>query len=83
MLQLRDDQLERLDADAVRAGVSRSKLVRDAVDVLLDGRTDRDVAEQYRDAYPTSEFGTDDWGDIDAWHEAAANQRATAARDSW
>lgn len=83
MLQLRDDQLDRLDADAARAGVSRSKLVRDAVDALLDGRVDPDVAQQYREAYPAPTHGSDAWGDVDAWHDAAAKQRARTTRDPW
>jgi Ribbon-helix-helix protein, copG family len=86
MLQLRDDQIARLDAQAAGMGVSRSKLVRDAVDASLDRPLAVDVAAQYRSAYPDSDgpdgpaSDTDAWGDIDAWHEAAARSRRTGER---
>ena len=83
MLQLRDDQIARLDAQAAGMGVSRSKLVRDAVDASLDRPLAVDVAAQYAAAYPHGEgpdgpaSDSDAWGDIDAWHEAAARSRHT------
>jgi hypothetical protein len=83
MLQLREDQIAQLDADASRAGVSRSQLVPDAVDALISRPIDHDVAAMYRAAYPDERFGTDEWGDLDAWHEAAANGRSAYERESW
>ena len=83
MLQLREDQIERLDAQAVSVGASRSKLVRDAVDATFATPVNDDVADLYARAYPELSFGTDDWGDLDAWHEAAARERTKAGRDPW
>jgi hypothetical protein len=80
MIQLRDDQLERLDAEAKRIDVSRSHLIRTAVDALLDKPFDVDVAERYRLAYPEPRYGVDAWGDLDAWHDAAARERADLDR---
>ncbi len=78
MLQLREDQIARLDAQAAGIGVSRSKLVRDAVDASLDRPLIVDVAVRYATAYPDADAQLpepDDWGDLEAWHEAAARQR--------
>lgn len=61
--------------------MSRSSLVRDAVDAFLRSRTDRSVAEQYSHAYPGCGSGVDQWGDLDAWHKAAADARAQNERD--
>lgn len=92
MLQLRDDQIARLDAQAAGMGVSRSKLVRDAVDAALDRPLAVDVAAQYAAAYPNGDgpelaaAEVDEWGDLDAWHEAAARSRPAGERsepDAW
>jgi len=83
MLQLREDQIKRLDAKAVSVGASRSKLVRDAVDAILATPVNDDVATLYALAYPEPSLGVDAWGDLDAWHEAAARERSKAARDPW
>jgi hypothetical protein len=83
MLQLREDQISRLDRDASRAGRSRSQLVRDAVDALLSRAVDTDIAERYRTAYPDRRFGTDEWGDLDDWHEEASASRTESDRDAW
>jgi len=83
VLQLREDQIAQLDADAARVGASRSKLVRDALDALLTPVADPDVVEQYRLAYPPGGVGSDAWGDLDAWHDAAAAERTTTEREQW
>jgi hypothetical protein len=80
MIQLRSDQVERLDAESNRNGTSRSHLIRTAVDAYLDQPFDADVAEQYRLAFPTPSYGVDAWGDRDAWHDAAARSRADLDR---
>ena len=72
MVQLSDHQIARLDVEAARMGVSRSSVVRSAVDDSLRPRFDQAVADQYAQAYPDGKFGSDDWGSLDAWHEAAA-----------
>jgi hypothetical protein len=82
MLQLREDQIARLDAEAARSGVSRSKLIRDAVDARLSGHVDTDLADRYRVAY-AGHPGSDAWGDLDAWHAAAEQSRRADTRDPW
>ncbi len=85
MLQLREDQIARLDAHAAGLGVSRSKLVRDAVDASFDRPVAVDVAAQYAAAHPDSDrpvassADVDAWGDLDRWHDAAAHSRRTDA----
>jgi hypothetical protein len=82
MLQLREDQIAELDTHALASNISRSKLVRDAVDAALHPPVLRDVEALYAAAYPTATFGTDEWGDIDAWH-AAASATALADVEPW
>ncbi len=83
MLQLRPDQIEQLDVVARQRGASRSSLVRDAVDASLRPLGSQAVAELYAAAYPEPVAGTDEWGDLDAWHTAAATARVAGARDAW
>ncbi len=59
MIQLRDDQIERLDGEATARGASRSKVLRDAVDRAFDTSADSDLSSRYASAYPlVSESGT-------------------------
>ncbi|HUF99791.1 MAG TPA: CopG family transcriptional regulator [Ilumatobacter sp.] len=83
MLQLDVDQIEQLDRQASASGVSRSHLVRQAVAALLHPPSDQSVADRYAQAYPDQSLGTDEWGDLDAWHAAAAASRTTDDRDPW
>lgn len=82
MLQLSEEQIDELDRVAHQQGISRSKLVRDAVDALIDPPSDVTIDEQYARAYPTPSSGLDEWGDLDAWHDAARRARAEAADPS-
>ena len=77
MIQLRDDQIERLDAEAARTGASRSRVIRTAVDGLFDRPFDVSVAERYQRAYPEPRYGVDAWGDLVEWHDAAERDEAT------
>jgi predicted transcriptional regulator len=81
MVQLSDDQIARLDVEAARKGVSRSSVVRSAVDESLRARFDQAVADQYAVAYPDGTFGSDEWGSLDDWHAAAAKSRALDNRN--
>jgi hypothetical protein len=83
MLQLHEEQLAQLDAEASRLGVSRSRLVRDCVDQSFAGRFDARVAEAYERAFASPAADTDDWGSLDDWHTAAARARAEGDRDTW
>lgn len=83
MVQLEPSQIEALDERARREGISRSRLIRQAVDELLHPPTDPDIAAQYAAAYPDRRLGSDDWGDVDAWHEAAEADRGAPTGESW
>jgi hypothetical protein len=83
MLQLSESQIVLLDRQAKREGVSRSQIVRSAVNALLSPTPDDDVARRYAAAYPTRELGVDEWGDRDQWHAAAERARAGADRGAW
>lgn len=83
MLQLRDEQLLQLDAEAQRLGISRSQLVRECVDHSFSSRFDTDVAAAYERAYNRSTTDIDEWGSLDAWHAAAASERTAPTRDEW
>ena len=52
MIQLRDDQITRLDQQAAASGASRSKALRDAVDACFDAGADPDIAGRYALVYP-------------------------------
>ena len=82
MLQLEPEQIERLDREAVRTGVSRSQLVREAVAAALRPDLDLDLEARYRRAY-APQPDVDEWGDIDAWHAAAGRDRAGRDSDEW
>jgi mRNA-degrading endonuclease toxin of MazEF toxin-antitoxin module len=58
MIQLRDDQLARLDQWSVAASESRSKLIRDAVDEALQPSPDADLSRRYAAAYAVSPTAT-------------------------
>lgn len=84
MLQLEVSQIERLDREAARTGVSRSFLIRQAVDAALTPPIDRDLAARYAAGYPDGDGAdADDWGDLGHWRAAAARDRSGAARDPW
>jgi mRNA-degrading endonuclease toxin of MazEF toxin-antitoxin module len=51
MIQLRDDQIARLDQWSANSRVSRSQLIRDAVDAALAPLADHDLAGRYTTAY--------------------------------
>jgi mRNA-degrading endonuclease toxin of MazEF toxin-antitoxin module len=53
MIQLRDDQLSRLDQWSASSRTSRSQLIREAVDAALAPSTDADLARRYAAAYPS------------------------------
>lgn len=83
MVQLEPGQIEALDERARREGISRSHLIRRAVDELLDPPQDPDIAAQYAAAYPDQRFGADEWGDLDAWHDAAEADRSDDRTGTW
>jgi hypothetical protein len=83
MVQLSEDRIKRLDRVATRSGVSRSQVVRDAIDNALTPPIDSDLAARYAAAYPDNDDTVDEWGELDEWHSAAARERASDDRDPW
>lgn len=83
MVQFREDQIERLDAEAARSGKSRAQIVREVVDRSLVPAFDSALADRYAAAYPIGSYGVDDWGSLDAWHDAATRARRTDNERAW
>jgi Ribbon-helix-helix protein, copG family len=83
VVQLSEDQIDRLDRIAAHTGASRSQVVRDAIDDALTPPIDSDVAARYAAAYPDNDVIVDKWGDLDQSHSAAARERASDERDPW
>jgi predicted transcriptional regulator len=67
MVQLNDDLLTLLDQRASMEGVSRSQLIRNALEAYLAAdraaALDRLIVEGYA-RMPQAEFDQDDWGDL-------------------
>lgn len=68
MVQLNEDLLHHLDRKAVREGVSRSQLIRRAVEVFLtldrEADIDRQMVEGYRRVPQGGDDDIDEWGDL-------------------
>lgn len=73
LVQLSDDLVARLDAEAARRRVSRSALIRTAVEALLEGSAEAartaTIVDGYRRVPPAV---PDEWGDLDRAGETAA-----------
>lgn len=73
MVQLTDELRAALDAEAHRRRVSRSEVVREAVETYLaasrEAELDRQIVEGYTRIPPGRE---DEWGDLAAQQEASA-----------
>ncbi len=85
MVQLTDELVELLDRRATHDGVSRSQVIRTAIEAYLgedrQREIDRQIIEGYRRIPPDT---PDEWGDVGAWHDAIAraNLRAGQAEES-
>lgn len=68
MVQLSEDLVELLDDRAARAGVSRSHVIREALEAYLaaDRQTaiDRQVVEGYERVPQGGEYDADEWGNV-------------------
>lgn len=68
MVQLTDRLLDLLDRRAARAGVSRSQVIRDAIEAYLaadqQATIDREIIDGYTRTPQTGEYDADDWGDL-------------------
>lgn len=87
MVQLNEKLLELLDQRAARAGVSRSQVIRDAVEAYLaaDRATaiDRQIVDGYTRMPQAGEYDADDWGDLGPLVAAltVAQQRQLSAEE--
>jgi predicted transcriptional regulator len=67
MVQLTDSLVEALDARAARDGVSRSQLIRNAIEAFLADDAERAVTERIVAGYRAHPQGARDaWGDLSA-----------------
>lgn len=68
MVQLNQELLELLDQRAASEGVSRSQLIRKAVEAFLaadrEAALDRQIVEGYRRMPQSGEYDADEWGDL-------------------
>ena len=68
MVQLNEQLLDLLDQRAARAGVSRSQIIRDAIEAYLatDRQTaiDSEIVDGYTRRPQTGEYDADEWGDL-------------------
>lgn len=68
MVQLTDDLVELLDRRASAAGVSRSQVIRDAIEAYLaadeEAEIDRQIVEAYTRMPQGGEYDVDEWGDL-------------------
>ena len=66
--QLNERLLDLLDRRAARAGVSRSQVIRDAIEAYLaadrQAAIDREIVDGYTRAPQTGEYDADEWGDL-------------------
>ncbi len=79
MVQLTDELLNELDAEATERGVSRSALIREAVETHLTERREDAIGRAIVEGYRRIPPGTpDEWGDLE--HMADVAGRETAQR---
>jgi len=91
IVQLTDPLVDLLDKRAAREHVSRSQVIREAVEAYLredrEAEIDRQIVESYTRFPAGGEHDIDEWGDLNAWHEglaeARAQERGGAHADAW
>lgn len=68
MVQLTQELVELLDRRAAREGVSRSQLIRDAIEAFLardrEAAIDRQIVDGYTRMPQGGEYDRDEWGDL-------------------
>jgi len=81
LVQLTAPLVERLDRRAAREGVSRSQVIRDAVEAYLHDDQEAEIARRFREGYRRVPAGTpDEWGDPQAFHSALVGARERERR---
>ena len=75
MVQMTDDLVELLDTEAQRRGISRSALIREAVESHLAEAREKQITQQIIEGYKRIPAGTpDEWGDLDAQTDAIVRE---------
>lgn len=65
IVQLTSEMVKALDMEASRTGVSRSALIRNSVEVYLEGSREATITTQLVSAYSEIPQGAEDeWGDL-------------------
>lgn len=92
MVQLHDDLVDRLDREATRRGVSRSAVIREAVELYLANDRENALTARIVAAYrKTPQRVPDEWGDpaadadrstLETLQRLDAEERASGA-DRW
>lgn len=73
IVQLNDRLVEELDAEAARRGLSRSALVREALEQHLAEQRERSIGQQIADGYRRIPPATpDEWGHLEPLADEAA-----------
>lgn len=79
MVQLTDELVELLDAEAARQGSSRSAVIRDAIGAYLADVTEQAITDRIVDGYRRLPPATpDEWGDVT--DQAAVSTEEVAQR---
>lgn len=73
-MQLSDRLLAALDQRAAQRGVSRSQIVREAVEVYVASDLEAVISREIIKGYERQPRTVDDWGDLDAWTLEAARE---------
>ena len=74
LVQLNDSLLAALDQRAARRGVSRSQIIREAIEAQLADDLDAEISRRIIEGYERTPQGTSDvWGDPAASAAAAAH----------
>lgn len=73
MVQLNEELVARLDAEAAASGVSRSALIREAVEQRLAASREAEITRQIVAGYRRIPQGRpDEWGDLGAMSERSS-----------
>ncbi len=72
LVQLNDRLLAALDQRAAQRGVSRSQVVREAVEAYVASDLEAEISRQIIEGYERQPRAVDEWGDLEAWMLEAA-----------
>ena len=85
MVQLTDDLVELLDREAGRRGLSRSALIREAIQSHLAEAREAEISRQIVEGYTRmpqgGEYDVDEWGDLGAFVTALAEESLKAVAE--